>query len=75
MTRQEVFRAVETFDIKDFYVKRVGEDDYELLFGEDDPYEIIRKQQMEINTLQRQFRYAMAAAYGVPFDKAEELII
>ena len=75
MTRQEVFSAVETFGIKDFYVKHVGEDDYELLFGEDDPHEIIRKQRMEIDTLRRQFRYAMAAAYGVPFDREEELII
>lgn len=75
MTRAEAFKHIETYDIKNCYIKAVGADDYDVLYGDDDPFEIIRKQKMEIDLLKQQFRYAMAAAYGVPFDRAEELII
>lgn len=75
MKRKDVFQYIQSFDLDEFYVRKVGDDDYEIFFGDDIKKVVSNQQQMEIDLLRSQLRYAMAVAYGVPFDKAEELII
>jgi len=74
MTRDELFRTVDTYNITSFHARDCGYGDFELRFGDDDPLLEIEKLKLEIETLKRQFRFAMAIAFGVPTDRAEELI-
>lgn len=74
MTREELLQTVDSFRIDRFYVIDHGYGDYELRFGDNDPYVEIQKLNLEVETLRRQFRFAMAIAFGVPTDRAEELI-
>lgn len=73
MTREEMLDAISKAGANGFWV-RVDADKYTVLSGENDPYRVIHRQELEIMLLKDQLRCAMSIAFGVPYEKSEELV-
>lgn len=74
MTRQEMQEVIATYRIRSYYVVEHDDGSVTLQFGDDDPMARIHALEMENMLLRDQLRCAMAIAFGVPYDKTEDLI-
>lgn len=74
MTRQEMQEVIATYRIRSYYVIENDDGNVTLQFGEDDPMVRVHALELENMLLRDQLRCAMAIAFGVPYDKAEDLI-
>lgn len=74
MTRQEMQEVIATYRIRSYYVIENDDGGVTLRFGDDDPMVRIHALEMENMLLRDQLRCAMAIAFGIPYDKTEDLI-
>lgn len=74
MTKQEVNDIIESFQLRSYHVTVHEDGNCILRFGDDDPMETIKRLKMDMAVMKTQIRKLMSMAYGMDFEKAEELI-
>jgi len=74
MTKEEMLRTIETYQIKSYHVTENVDGTVVLAFGEDDPIHRCRQLEVENRYLKDQAKMLASIAFGIPLDKAEELV-
>lgn len=74
MTKEQMLKTIDMFQIKRYYVIEDSNGDFILQFGDNDPSVEIEKLKMDICVLKTQLRFAMSKLYNLPYDKTEDLI-
>lgn len=74
MTRQEMQKVIATYRIRSYYVIENDDGSFTLQFGDDDPMARVHALELENMLLRDQLRCAMAIAFGIPYEKTEDLI-
>lgn len=74
MTKSEMLDAIQTYGIMSYHVTENEDGSVVLLFGEEDPIRKMRTLELENQYLRGQVKLLGSIAFGIPPDKAEELI-
>lgn len=74
MTKAEMHEAINTYHIASYYVREHEDGSVDFMFGDEDPMKKIEDLKLENALLKDQLRCMATIAYGIPYDKAEELI-
>jgi hypothetical protein len=75
MTKAEMEKIVKDYAIESYHVTALPDGGFELRYGPNDPAELLRQAEMEIETMKVQIRWLMTMCYNIDYTRAEELII
>ena len=74
MTKEQMQQMVDSFQLRSYHVTIEDDENVILRFGDDDPMEVIRKKDMEIEVMKTQLSYLMSLTHDMPYGKTEGLI-
>lgn len=74
LTELEMQRIIKDYALDSYHIKVFEDGSYELRFGENDPLELLKKAELEIETMKVQIRYLLTKVHKIDYTKAEELV-